>query len=128
MKHRTIRSMYLALALLVAANMTLAAAAKSSDQAPSKPASHAKSSAKKKQSVPQEKRVDINSASKQELMKLPYVDEATADKIIAGRPYLSKAQLVSKNIIGMGPYQTITDQIIAKQNTPPKAKQTPAPK
>ncbi len=123
MTRRTVRLMFLALAFLLYADFSLAATAKSSDQAPGKPASQTKAAVKKKkESVPQEKRVDINSASKQELMKLPYVDEATADKIIAGRPYLSKAQLVSKKIIGQGPYQLITGQIIAKQATTPKPK------
>lgn len=71
-------------------------------------------------SNPKRKVVDINSASKQELMKLPYVDGATADKIIAGRPYLSKAHLVTRKIIGLGPYQVIAKRIIARQDSKKK--------
>jgi len=71
-------------------------------------------------SDPKQKVVDINGASKQELMKLPYVDEATADKIIEGRPFLSKAHLVSRKIIGAGPYQVIAKRIIARQESKPK--------
>ena len=71
-------------------------------------------------SDPKQKVVDINSASKQELMKLPYIDDATADKIIAGRPYLSKAHLVTRKIIGLGPYQVIAKRIVAKQDPKPE--------
>jgi competence protein ComEA len=61
------------------------------------------------------KAVDINSASKAELKTLPGIDDARADKIIAGRPYLSKGFLVTRNIIPAGVYETIKRQIIAKQ-------------
>lgn len=61
------------------------------------------------------KAVDINSASKAELKTLPGIDDARADKIIAGRPYLSKAFLVTRNIIPAGVYETIKRQIIAMQ-------------
>ncbi len=59
--------------------------------------------------------VDINSASKAELKTLQGVDEALAAKIIAGRPYLSKANLVTHNIIPAGLYMQLKQQIIAKQ-------------
>jgi predicted DNA-binding helix-hairpin-helix protein len=68
------------------------------------------------------KLVDINSASKAELMKLPGVSDADADKIVAGRPYLTKTRLVTKNIVAMDVYQNISKLVIAKQ------KETPAPK
>ena len=78
------------------------------DQAPAK-------SAKAKGRRAKVKLVDINSASKAELMKLPGIDDAEADKIIAGRPYLSKAHLVTHNIIPRGIYEQIKGQIIAIQ-------------
>jgi DNA uptake protein ComE-like DNA-binding protein len=61
------------------------------------------------------KLVDINSASKTELKTLPGVGDKEADKIIAGRPYGSKAFLVTRNIIPAGLYDAIKANIIAKQ-------------
>jgi DNA uptake protein ComE-like DNA-binding protein len=59
--------------------------------------------------------VDINSASKAELKKLPGITDADAAKIIAGRPYGSKAQLVSHDIIGGAVYQNLRTLIVARQ-------------
>lgn len=61
------------------------------------------------------KMVDINSASKAELKSLSGIDDARANKIIAGRPYLTKALLVTRNIIPAGVYEQIKDEIIARQ-------------
>ena len=59
--------------------------------------------------------IDINSASKAELMALPGIGDARADAIIKGRPYKGKDELVQKKIITDGVYQPIKDKIIAKQ-------------
>ena len=60
-------------------------------------------------------KVDINSASREALMKLPGVGDATADKIIAARPFKSKDELVAKSIVTKAEYQKISAHVIAKQ-------------
>jgi len=64
--------------------------------------------------------LDINTVSKETLMKLPGIGDAYAKKIIDGRPYAKKDQLKSKNIIPADVYEKIKDKIVAKQ--PPKKK------
>ena len=61
------------------------------------------------------KLIDINSASRVELKTLPGIRDAEADKIIAGRPYGSKAFLVTRNIIPAATYEQIKRLIIARQ-------------
>ena len=63
--------------------------------------------------------LDINSATKADLMKLPGIGEALSQRIIDGRPYRAKNELTQKNIIPEATYTRISDLIIAKQTTAP---------
>ena len=59
--------------------------------------------------------IDINQASAAELMALKGIGKARAEDIIKGRPYARKDELVQKKILPQSVYDSVRDQIIARQ-------------
>jgi len=62
-----------------------------------------------------ESMLDLNSASRDELVKLKGIGDARADAIIKGRPYKGKNELVDRKIIPESVYNDIREKIIARQ-------------
>jgi competence protein ComEA len=60
-------------------------------------------------------KLDINTASEDQLKDLPGIGDAYAKKIVAARPYKAKDELVEKKVIPKATYQKIRDRIIAHQ-------------
>ena len=62
-----------------------------------------------------DKPLDINHATKAQLESLPGISAATADRIIANRPYAKRDDLLSRGIVTRREYERISDQLTAKK-------------
>lgn len=96
------------LALLVAIAFTLSCAAQASAPKKAPAAPHAASQQKADL-------IDINTATADQLKTIPGIGDAYAEKIIKGRPYRAKDELVGKKILPQGVYNKVKGRIIAKQ-------------
>jgi len=117
---------FLALTLFVLATVSVAGTAEAAtagaatSATAAAPANAASAWKQKRKPAAAIRPVDINSASRAQLMKLPGVDDALAAKIIANRPYLTKAELVTKQVMPKGPFLALKNRIVAINKTPPK--------
>ena len=62
-----------------------------------------------------DKPLDLNTATKEQLLKLPGITPAQADRIIAGRPYDDPKDLVTRHILPKTEYDKISDRLTAKK-------------
>jgi competence protein ComEA len=62
-----------------------------------------------------DKPLDLNSATREQLLTLPGMTEAEADQVIAGRPYEEPAELVTRRILSKTEYDKISDRVTARR-------------
>jgi competence protein ComEA len=67
--------------------------------------------------------IDLNSASRDDLMALDGIGEVRADAIIRARPFKAKTELVERRIIPEALYDKLADKVVARP--PPSAAPTP---
>ena len=120
LQFRILSALALAMILPVAAYAVQGTAAKSSSAMSTKStsataANHTSHPARMASHTKRAPAVDINSASKEDLMKLPGITDETAQKIIDGRPYKSKAELIKKQVLTKAEYGKVRSRVIAKQ-------------
>ena len=116
--HYAMKKLFAPLVLVFAMLVSTASFAQKGSAAPATPTqSKAAPPAAKPADKPAPKAdpLDLNTATEDQLKALPGIGDAYSKKIIAGRPYAKKDQLVSKKIVPQATYDKIKDLVIAKQ-------------
>ncbi len=108
-----VRHVLAGLVLLLAAASATAQTRPATPAAPSPPAAAAPAGAP----------IDLNSASRDDLMSLDGIGEVRAEAIIRARPFKAKTELVERRLIPEAVYDKIADRVIARP--PPGAAPTP---
>jgi competence protein ComEA len=62
-----------------------------------------------------DKALDLNTATKEQLLSLPGVTASEADRVIAGRPYGDPGELVTRRIMPKTEYDKIADRVTVKK-------------
>jgi competence protein ComEA len=85
--------------------------------------------AQRPQPAPAANLIDINSASRDDLMTLDGIGEVRADAIIRARPFRAKTELVERRLIPEALYDKIADKVMARPvpGTPPTPGAKPVP-
>ena len=102
-----IRSKHVLWVLAFGLVVPFAAFASQTPQSTMPPAAHHRHAAKSHAGP----KININTATKEEILTLPGVTEDTADKIIAGRPYKSRGELVQKNVLTKDDFKKISTMV-----------------